>query len=446
MLERLLVEQRLGVARAQQPQVAAAQRRRPPRRRRPWTWLYPSHRSIGFESHERRRRAPRRRVAVDRLAGAVRQVRRPDLRAHGGGRARGGRGARLPPQRGGAHAAHRHGARRSASSSPTSRTRSSGRCCAAPRPPRGGPATRSRWSTSRTTPTASAASFEALRAGPADGYMFFTVDPPERLRRARRGDRGRRRPGCRSCASTPSAGPTLALAPPARPRPHADRPPRLASSTPRPSGSAASACWRCSPRPGSSRAATSARAFRFDDAHRAALRAARRGPTARPRSTATTTSWPAASTSPRASSACGSPRTSRSSASTTSPFAQVFEPPLTTIAIDPEELGATAFEVLARPDGRRAPASAAGSCPSSSSSAVDRPAAGLAAATVTVAGPLVRVRSALNSSHTYYAHSYDLPYSLLSPGFSRSPSSVPSRPPRPAPSGGSSWLWTRPPP
>ena len=29
------------------------------------------------------------------------------------------------------------------------------------------------------------------------------------------------------------------------------------------------------------------------------------------------------------------------------PFAQVFAPPLTTIAIDPEELGATAFEVLA---------------------------------------------------------------------------------------------------
>ena len=29
------------------------------------------------------------------------------------------------------------------------------------------------------------------------------------------------------------------------------------------------------------------------------------------------------------------------------PFAQVFAPPLTTIAIDPEELGAIAFEVLA---------------------------------------------------------------------------------------------------
>jgi DNA-binding LacI/PurR family transcriptional regulator len=29
------------------------------------------------------------------------------------------------------------------------------------------------------------------------------------------------------------------------------------------------------------------------------------------------------------------------------PFAQVVEPPLTTVAIDPEELGATAFEVLA---------------------------------------------------------------------------------------------------
>ena len=28
------------------------------------------------------------------------------------------------------------------------------------------------------------------------------------------------------------------------------------------------------------------------------------------------------------------------------PFARVFAPPLTTIAIDPEELGATAFEVL----------------------------------------------------------------------------------------------------
>jgi DNA-binding LacI/PurR family transcriptional regulator len=29
------------------------------------------------------------------------------------------------------------------------------------------------------------------------------------------------------------------------------------------------------------------------------------------------------------------------------PFAKVFEPPLTTIAIDPEELGASAFELLA---------------------------------------------------------------------------------------------------
>jgi DNA-binding LacI/PurR family transcriptional regulator len=104
--------------------------------------LYPGHRSNGSSSHERRRGAPGRRVAVDGVAGPVRQVGRPYLRAHGGGGARRRRGARLPAQCRGPRAAH-------------------GLVDVANDPDR------------------ELASFEALRAGPVDGFLFFTVDPPE---------------------------------------------------------------------------------------------------------------------------------------------------------------------------------------------------------------------------------------------------------------------------
>ena len=77
------------------------------------------------------------------------------------------------------------------------------------------------------------------------------------------------------------------------------------------------------------------------------------GRTARPPCTATTTCWPAASTSPPATSALRIPEDLSVVGFDDLPFAQVFDPPLTTIAIDPEALGATAFEVLSALMARR---------------------------------------------------------------------------------------------
>ena len=160
------------------------------------------------------------------------------------------------------------------------------------------------------------ASFEALRAGPVDGFLFFTVDPPESIRRARRRARGLAARACRSCASTPSAGPSSRCA-------------TCSSSATR-----GSATWRSeldaetfrlrrdtllrdARRGGAGARPLRAAPFRFDEAEGPALELLD-APSGRRRSTATTTCWPAASTSPRASAGCGSPATSRSSASTTS--------------------------------------------------------------------------------------------------------------------------------
>ena len=57
------------------------------------------------------------------------------------------------------------------------------------------------------------------------------------------------------------------------------------------------------------------------------------------------------------------------------PFARVFEPPLTTIRIDPEALGGEAFELLGRADGRRAGAARADPAGRARDARVDRPTA-----------------------------------------------------------------------
>ena len=101
--------------------------------------------------HQRRRRAPRRRLAVHGLARALRQSGRAHLRAHGGGgqapRRRSSATARTS-RRGRCGPASRAASR---SSSPTSPTRSSAACCEAPSAPRRARATPSCWSTSATT-------------------------------------------------------------------------------------------------------------------------------------------------------------------------------------------------------------------------------------------------------------------------------------------------------
>jgi DNA-binding LacI/PurR family transcriptional regulator len=186
--------------------------------------------------------------------------------------------------------------------------------------------------------------FEALRAGPADGYMFFTVDPPERsgehvvaievsppgMRFVRfdteRGtdlavrhliELGHRRIGH---LGSELDGETFRLR---RERVLA----MLAEAGLEPCGYETAA-------------------FRFDDAHRAAL--ALLGGPERPTAVYADDDLLAGGVYlatrelglriPDDVSVVGFDDL---------PFAQVFAPPLTTIAIDPEELGATAFEVLA---------------------------------------------------------------------------------------------------
>ena len=185
-----------------------------------------------------------------------------------------------------------------------------------------------------------AASLRALLAGPADGLLLFEVELPPGAsehaieiemtpgQAAGRAARRRGRRGLRARA-------------PARARAHAGSPTSPRASTRRPSTCAASGS--------SPTSATSRRPC----ARRSPSRAPPRPPArcwtraASPPSSATTTSSPAASTSPPASAGSRSPATCPSSASTTSTSPASSRPPLTTVAVDAEGLGAAAFEALA---------------------------------------------------------------------------------------------------
>jgi DNA-binding LacI/PurR family transcriptional regulator len=209
-------------------------------------------------------------------------------------------------------------------------------------------------------PDREAASFEALRAGPADGYMFFTVDPPER-----------------------SGEPVVAIevSPPGMPfvrfdtehgtdiavdhlislghtkighlgavldaetfrirREHVLA--RVAAAGLEPSGYEQAA-------------------FRFDDAHEAALRLL--GVDDRPTGVYCDDDLLAGGIYLAARDlGLRIPEDVSVVGFDDLPFAKVFSPPLTTIAIDAEELGASAFEVLSalmageEPEGRILPVS-----------------------------------------------------------------------------------------
>jgi DNA-binding LacI/PurR family transcriptional regulator len=196
------------------------------------------------------------------------------------------------------------------------------------------------------------ASFEALRAGPADGYMFFTVDPPERS--------GEHvvaievsPPGMPFVRFDTERGTDLAV----------DHLIALGHTRIGHLGSeldaetfrirrehvlgrlAAAGLSPC----GYERAA-----FRFDDAHRAAL--VLLGGPERPTGVYCDDDLLAGGVYLAARDlGLRIPDDVSVVGFDDLPFAQVFEPPLTTIAIDPEALGATAFEVLeALMEGREA--------------------------------------------------------------------------------------------
>ena len=202
------------------------------------------------------------------------------------------------------------------------------------------------------------ASFEALRAGPADGYMFFTVDPPE--------GSGERvvaievsPPGMPFVRVDTERGTDIAIdhliglgherighlgseldAETFRiRREHMLR--RLAAAGLEPCGYERAA-------------------FRFDDAHVAALALLRRD--VRPTAVYCDDDLLAGGVYLAARDlGLRIPDDLSVVGFDDLPFAKVFEPPLTTIAIDPEELGAIAFELLAalmegeEPDGRILP-------------------------------------------------------------------------------------------
>jgi DNA-binding LacI/PurR family transcriptional regulator len=204
------------------------------------------------------------------------------------------------------------------------------------------------------------ASFEALRAGPADGYLFFTVDPPERSGEpvvaievsppgmpfvrfdTERGtdiavdhliSLGHKRIGhlgARLEAETFRIRREHVLA-------------RVAAAGLEPSG------YEQAP-------------FRFDDAHEAALRLLR--PDDRPTGVYCDDDLLAGGIYLAARDlGLRIPEDVSVVGFDDLPFAKVFSPPLTTIAIDAEELGATAFEVLTavmageEPEGRILPVS-----------------------------------------------------------------------------------------
>jgi DNA-binding LacI/PurR family transcriptional regulator len=186
--------------------------------------------------------------------------------------------------------------------------------------------------------------FEALRAGPADGYMFFTIDPPERS--------GEHvvaievsPPGMQFVRFDTERGTDLAVR-------HLldlghERIGHLGSELDAETFRlrrehvlatlAEAGLEPC----GYERAA-----FRFDDAHRAAL--ALLGGTVRPTGVYADDDLLAGGVYLAARDlGLRIPEDVSVVGFDDLPFAQVFAPPLTTIAIDPEELGATAFEVLA---------------------------------------------------------------------------------------------------
>jgi DNA-binding LacI/PurR family transcriptional regulator len=187
------------------------------------------------------------------------------------------------------------------------------------------------------------ASFEALRAGPADGYMFFTVDPPERS--------GEHvvaievsPPGMPSVRSDTGRGTDLAM----------EHLIELGHTRIGHLGSELDAeTFRIRREHVLARLADAGlepvgyerAAFRFDAAHEAALRLL--GADDRPTGVYCDDDLLAGGIYlaardlklriPDELSVVGFDDL---------PFAQVFSPPLTTIAIDPEELGASAFELL----------------------------------------------------------------------------------------------------
>ncbi len=207
LLERVLVEQRLGIARPQQPQVAAVERDDLLDEvvHGPWMYLL--------------------------IADRSRESQASTWRAAPACRSRPSRWCCPASPRVASPPAPRRPCARRPRSSATGSTWPRGRCAPAPRGRSGmvvtdvthpffGPVLRgaqaAAWRAGYAVmlvdvaddPDRERASFEALRAGPADGYMFFD-GRPARARRASRRSRSRSpRPGCRSSASTPSAAPT----------------------------------------------------------------------------------------------------------------------------------------------------------------------------------------------------------------------------------------------
>jgi len=185
--------------------------------------------------------------------------------------------------------------------------------------------------------------FEALRAGPADGYMFFTVDPPE--------DSGEHvvaievsPPGMRFVRFDTERGTDLALR-------------HLIELGHRRIGHLASELDAETFRMRRERVLAmlgdaglepcgyERASFRFEDAQRAAV-ALLRGPE-RPTAVYADDDLLAGGVYLAARElGLRIPEDVSVVGFDDLPFARVFAPPLTTIAIDPEELGATAFEVL----------------------------------------------------------------------------------------------------
>ena len=154
------------------------------------------------------------------------------------------------------------------------------------------------------------------------------------------------RTGCRSSGST-SSGRRPRARPPVRARPHAASPTSRRASTRRPSTSGATGCASGS----GTRRRRSRRRSRSTARPRRPARCSTRA--ASRRSSATTTSSPAASTWPRANAASASRASCRVVGFDDLDFARVLAPPLTTVAIDAEGLGAAAFERAGARDRRR---------------------------------------------------------------------------------------------
>jgi DNA-binding LacI/PurR family transcriptional regulator len=186
------------------------------------------------------------------------------------------------------------------------------------------------------------ASFEALRAGPADGFLFFTIDPPERS-----GERivaiEVQPPGMPFVRFDVERGTELAID-------HLlalghTRIAHLASGVDgetfrlrRRTMDTLLAGKALEP------AARATSAFRFDDARRVALELLETTPTAVFCDDDILAGGVYLAARERG---LRIPEDLSVVGFDDLPFAQVFDPPLTTVAIDPEELGASAFEVLA---------------------------------------------------------------------------------------------------